>query len=118
MTSVWPAGCVCQCDRAPGLNSTWPPVALLYLFAGNTGVTTTWPENVSAEPTVDGREPFAETCIVSAAAEVAITIASGNATLSKRLILSPFYRSRRESRGSTSLLDLKLVRGPAFDQTV
>src|SRR3954451_23524784 len=86
MTSVWPAGCVCQCDRAPGLNSTWPPVELLYVFAGNTGVPTTWPENVSAEPTVDGREPFAETCIVSAAAEVAITIASGNAALSKRVI--------------------------------
>src|SRR6266699_6205263 len=33
----WPAGCVCQAERAPGANVTRPPAAGMLSFASNRG---------------------------------------------------------------------------------
>src|SRR3712207_1600269 len=57
---IWPAGCVCHAERAPGSNVTNPPVDCMLFFAPNSGSTMTEPVKYSAGPLDEGREPFGE----------------------------------------------------------
>src|SRR3954452_21424366 len=53
----WPAGCVCQTERAPGANVTKQPVDGMPSFAPNRGSRKTDPVKYSAGAAPVGREP-------------------------------------------------------------
>src|SRR5512132_2721221 len=55
---LWPAGCVCLAERAPGSKVTWPAVTCVCAVAPKRGVTMTEPVKFSAAPLAEGREPF------------------------------------------------------------
>src|SRR5579871_3977590 len=56
--SAWPSGWVCQAVRAPGSNVTLAPRTRAGARASNSGSILTAPVKCSADPVVDGREPF------------------------------------------------------------
>src|SRR3712207_2832823 len=54
---VWPTGCVCQAERAPGSNVTCPPDTRDGSIAGNRGSTRTVPVKNCGDPLADGCDP-------------------------------------------------------------
>ena len=57
MRRVWPTGCVCQAERAPGSKVTCPPETRDGEVAGKSGSTRTAPVKYWADPFADGCEP-------------------------------------------------------------
>src|SRR5579862_3821523 len=62
---VWPSGCVCQAERAPGSNVTLAPRTRAGAGASNRGSILTAPVKYSAGPLADGSEPFRLISIVA-----------------------------------------------------
>jgi hypothetical protein len=56
--SVWPQGCVCHAERAPGSKVTSDPLNREGPGDRNKGSIRTLPVNHSAGPLPDGCEPF------------------------------------------------------------
>src|SRR4051795_5973991 len=69
--SVWPAGWLCQEERAPGSNVTCPPDVRDGSVAANRGSTLTDPVKVASGPFADGRDPLGQICMLSARAGAA-----------------------------------------------
>src|SRR4051795_7171639 len=63
---IWPAGCVCHAERAPGAKITCPPLDDVWSFGAYRGSTIPLPEKSAAAPLVELREPFGEITVLSA----------------------------------------------------
>ena len=94
MTRVWPTGCVCQAERAPGSKVTCPPDTRDGAVAGNMGSTRTVPVKYSGRPFADGCEPARVILKVC-------TVAGGRLRLDDARRRGSEQGQRREGRGKT-----------------
>src|SRR6266496_1651907 len=85
---IWPTGCVCQAERAPGSNVTRPPDVLDGAFAANSGSTRTEPVKNCASPLLDGWEPARVMVIVSSARTGAEARAKSDAAVAMSSFIS------------------------------
>src|SRR5580704_17490007 len=58
MINVWPQGCVCHAERAPGSKVTLAPPNSPPPGAWNSGSIRTLPVKLSGEPLTEGCDPF------------------------------------------------------------
>ena len=68
---IWPPGCVCHAERAPGSNVTMLPFEDVCWFAPKNGFTIAVPVKFAAGPLAEGHDPFGEICMDSAQAGAA-----------------------------------------------